>query len=158
MTTEGKIRSPAAAVSWRDDVAGSVVFTNGVFDLLHVGHVTVLEAARSEGDALVVGLNSDRSVRALGKGGNRPLVPAAERARLLAALEAVDCVVMFDEPTPLALIRALRPDVLVKGGDYAPEAIVGADVVRAAGGRVVVVPLVEGRSTTLLTERIRATS
>jgi D-beta-D-heptose 7-phosphate kinase/D-beta-D-heptose 1-phosphate adenosyltransferase len=132
-----------------------VVFTNGVFDLLHVGHVTLLEAARAEGDALVVGINTDASVRRLGKGSDRPIVPEHERARLVAALAAVDCVVLFGEDTPLALIRALRPDVLVKGADYAPEAIVGAKDVESWGGRVVRVPLVKDQSTTGLLERLR---
>lgn len=132
-----------------------MVFTNGVFDLLHVGHITLLEAARSEGDALVVGINSDASVRRLGKGSDRPVVPERDRARLVAALAAVDCVVLFAEETPLALIRALRPDVLVKGADYAPEAIVGAADVEGWGGRVVRVPLVKDLSTTGLLARLR---
>jgi len=132
-----------------------VVFTNGVFDLLHVGHVTLLEAARAEGEALVVGINSDASVQRLGKGSDRPVVPERERARLVAALAAVDCVVLFAEDTPLALIRALRPDVLVKGADYAREAIVGATDVEGWGGRVVRVPLVKDQSTTGLLERLR---
>ncbi len=132
-----------------------MVFTNGVFDLLHVGHVALLEAARREGEALVVGVNSDASVRHLQKGGDRPLVPGVERARLIAALAAVDCVVLFDEETPLALIERLRPDVLVKGADYARDAIVGADQVEGWGGRVVRVPLVEGYSTTDLIARLR---
>jgi D-beta-D-heptose 7-phosphate kinase/D-beta-D-heptose 1-phosphate adenosyltransferase len=135
-----------------------VVFTNGVFDLLHPGHVELLERARQEGDALIVGLNSDRSVKSLGKGGDRPLVAEAARARLLAGLEAVSCVVLFDEPTPLELILALEPDVLVKGADYTREAIVGAREVEARGGRVVRVPLVDGYSTTSLVERLRASS
>jgi len=133
-----------------------VVFTNGVFDLLHGGHVALLEAARAAGDALVVGVNSDASVRRLGKGPDRPLVPAGERARLLAALAAVDCVVLFEDDTPLALIERLRPDVLVKGADYAAEAIVGAAEVEGWGGRVVRVPLVEGKSTTDLVRKLRA--
>jgi len=131
------------------------VFTNGVFDLLHAGHVALLEAARAEGAALVVGVNTDASVRRLGKGSERPLVPEAERARLLAALAAVDCVVLFDEDTPLALIERLRPDVLVKGADYAREAIVGASEVEGWGGRVVRVPLVAGKSTTDLMRKLR---
>ena len=134
---------------------GRVVFTNGVFDVLHTGHVALLEAARAEGDALVVGVNSDASARRLGKGPDRPVVAEAERARLLAALAAVDCVVLFDEDTPLALIRLLRPDVLVKGADYAREAIVGAKDVEGWGGRVVQVPLVKDKSTTGLLERLR---
>jgi D-beta-D-heptose 7-phosphate kinase/D-beta-D-heptose 1-phosphate adenosyltransferase len=131
------------------------VFTNGVFDLLHTGHVALLEAARAEGAALVVGVNTDASVRRLGKGAERPLVPEGERARLLAALAAVDCVVLFDEDTPLALIDHLRPDVLVKGADYAREAIVGAAEVEGWGGRVVRVPLVAGKSTTDLVRKLR---
>jgi len=133
-----------------------VAFTNGVFDLLHGGHVALLEAARAAGDALVVGVNSDASVRRLGKGPDRPLVAEAERARLLAALAAVDCVVLFNDDTPLALIERLHPDVLVKGADYAPEAIVGAAEVEGWGGRVVRVPLVEGKSTTDLVRKLRA--
>jgi D-beta-D-heptose 7-phosphate kinase / D-beta-D-heptose 1-phosphate adenosyltransferase len=132
-----------------------VVFTNGVFDLLHTGHVALLEAARAEGDALVVGVNSDASARRLGKGPDRPVVGEAERARMLAALAAVDCVVLFDEDTPLALIQLLRPDVLAKGADYARDAIVGAKEVEGWGGRVVRVPLVKDKSTTKLLERLR---
>ncbi|HUK64129.1 MAG TPA: adenylyltransferase/cytidyltransferase family protein [Dongiaceae bacterium] len=132
------------------------MFTNGVFDLLHAGHVALLEAARSEGDALLVAVNSDASVRLLGKGGDRPLVPERERARLIAALQCVDVVVLFDEPTPLALIERLRPEVLVKGADYPQAAIVGASEVEGWGGRVVRVPIVEGRSTTDLIARLRA--
>jgi len=132
------------------------VFTNGVFDLLHTGHVALLEAARAEGDVLVVGINSDASARRLGKGADRPVVPAAERARLVAALAAVDCVVLFDDDTPLGLIRTLKPDVLVKGADYAPDAVVGAADVAGWGGRVVRVPLVKNQSTTSLLERLRS--
>ncbi len=132
-----------------------MVFTNGVFDLLHVGHVALLEAARAEGEGLIVGVNSDASVERLRKGTDRPIVRERERARLLAALACVDCVVPFDEDTPLALIEALRPDVLVKGADYARDAIVGADQVVAWGGRVVRVPLVPGYSTTELLARLR---
>ena len=115
----------------------------------------MLEAARSEGDALIVGINRDSSARRLAKGPDRPVVPEDERARVVAALAAVDCVVLFAEDTPLALIRALKPDVLVKGADYAPEAIVGAKEVEAWGGRVVRVPLVKGKSTTALFDRLR---
>jgi D-beta-D-heptose 7-phosphate kinase/D-beta-D-heptose 1-phosphate adenosyltransferase len=131
-----------------------VVFTNGCFDLLHPGHVALLEAARAEGDALVVGLNSDRSVRAL-KGPTRPVLPEVERSEALLALEAVDAVVVYDEDTPLETIQRLLPDVLVKGADWAEERIVGRVEVLAAGGRVVRVPLVKGRSTTQVLERIR---
>jgi D-beta-D-heptose 7-phosphate kinase/D-beta-D-heptose 1-phosphate adenosyltransferase len=131
------------------------VFTNGVFDVLHAGHVALLEAARATGAALVVGVNADASVRRLGKGADRPLVGEADRARVLAALTCVDCVVVFDEDTPLELIRALRPDVLVKGADYARDQIVGADDVEGWGGRVVRVPLVPGKSTTDLVRRLR---
>jgi rfaE bifunctional protein nucleotidyltransferase chain/domain len=131
-----------------------VAFTNGCFDLLHPGHLALLEAARAEGDVLVVGLNSDASVRGL-KGEGRPVFPEAERAETLLALEAVDAVVVYDEATPLETIVALRPDVLVKGADWAEDAIVGRAEVEAAGGRVVRVELVPGRSTTSLVERIR---
>jgi rfaE bifunctional protein nucleotidyltransferase chain/domain len=158
VNTAAKVRDLASAVAWRDSQAGPVVFTNGVFDLLHPGHLALLEAARAEGTALLVGVNSDASVRRLGKGTERPLVPEAARARMLAGFAAVDCVVLFDEDTPLALITALRPDVLVKGADYAREQIVGADVVEARGGRVVRVRLVPDQSTTRLVERLRASS
>ena len=133
---------------WR--AAGQrVVFTNGCFDLLHIGHITLLEKARSKGDRLIVGLNSDSSVRRV-KGAPRPLVGEQERAKILAALSAVDAVVLFHESTPLKLIEAIRPDVLVKGGDYTEENVVGAREVRAWGGRVELIPLVEGVSTTRL--------
>ena len=135
-----------------------MVFTNGVFDLLHPGHVELLEAARREGASLVVGVNSDASVRRLGKGTERPVATEAARARVLAGLAAVDCVVLFAEDTPLALIQALEPDVLVKGADYSRDRIVGADWVEARGGRVVQVPLVAGYSTSALVERSRAPS
>jgi D-glycero-beta-D-manno-heptose 1-phosphate adenylyltransferase len=131
-----------------------VVFTNGCFDLLHPGHVALLEAARALGDVLVVAINSDASVRGL-KGEGRPLVPEAERAEALGALEAVDAVVVYGEPTPREVVAALLPDVLVKGADWAEDAIVGREEVEAAGGRVERVALVPGRSTTALVERIR---
>jgi rfaE bifunctional protein nucleotidyltransferase chain/domain len=156
--TAGKIRSLPAAVAWRRAQQAPVVFTNGVFDLLHPGHVELLEAARREGGGLIVGLNSDASVRGLGKGTDRPVADEAARARVLAALAAVDCVVLFDEETPRQLIEALAPDVLVKGADYARDRIVGADWVEARGGRVVRVPLVAGFSTSALVERLRAPS
>ncbi|MGH7590006.1 MAG: D-glycero-beta-D-manno-heptose 1-phosphate adenylyltransferase [Gemmatimonadales bacterium] len=156
--TAAKIRSRADAVTWRRAQPGPVVFTNGVFDLLHPGHVALLERARAEGNALVVGVNADTSVRRLGKGVARPIVPEAARARVLAALAAVDCVVLFDEDTPLELIRALEPDVLVKGADYSRDRIVGADLVEARGGKVVRVPVVAGFSTSSIIERLRASS
>ena len=131
-----------------------LVFTNGCFDLLHRGHVEHLAQARALGDALVVGLNSDASVRRL-KGAGRPVVPGADRAAALAALRSVDAVTIFDEDTPLDLIGALLPDVLVKGGDYTPDDIVGADTVVQGGGRVVVIPYVEGYSTTEMIKRLR---
>ncbi len=140
-----------------------VVFTNGVFDLLHVGHVTYLEAARALGDVLVVGLNNDASVRRLNKGPERPVNPELARAKVLSALRCVDAVVIFGEDTPLDVISALRPDVLVKGGDYDPQVsdpsdkryMVGSDVVKAAGGDVVAIPLVSGYSTTALLEKAK---
>lgn len=133
------------------------MFTNGVFDLLHPGHVDVLVAARALGDALVVGVNDDDSVRRL-KGPTRPARSAGERAYVLAALEAVDAVVVFSEDTPLELIRIVRPDILVKGGDYTPDTIVGRDMVEAWGGSVVVIPLTPGHSTTAILERLQRDS
>lgn len=131
-----------------------VVFTNGCFDLLHPGHVRYLTEARGLGEALIVGLNSDRSVRAL-KGEGRPILDANERAEVIGALEAVDCVVVFDEDTPRDLIARLLPDVLVKGGDWPLDQIIGRKEVEAAGGKVVSLPYVEGSSTSDLIERIR---
>ena len=130
-----------------------IVFTNGVFDLLHRGHVEYLEEARALGDRLVVGVNDDESVRRL-KGPTRPIVPAVERAELLAALACVDGVAVFAEDTPERLIRAIAPDVLAKGGDWALDAIVGRELVEARGGRVVRVPLREGLGTSHLVRRI----
>jgi len=138
---------------WREE-GRRVVLTNGCFDLLHPGHVALLETARAEGDVLVVALNSDRSVRRV-KGEGRPLVPEAERAETLLALEAVDRVVVYDEPTPLEVVKALVPDVLVKGADWAEDAIVGREEVEASGGKVVRVEMVPERSTTSILERIR---
>ena len=132
----------------------SVVLTNGCFDLLHPGHVNLLERAKRLGDVLVVAVNSDRSVRGL-KGPGRPLVPERDRARLVAALECVDYVTLFDEPTPLRIITRLSPAVLVKGADWNAGAIVGADHVRRRGGRVVRLPLIAGYSTTTLIQRAR---
>lgn len=131
-----------------------VVFTNGVFDLMHPGHIQVLEEARAQGDVLVVGLNADHSVKRL-KGPSRPILPQDARARLIAALACVDRVVLFEDDTPLALIEALQPDVLVKGADYHHQAVVGAELVTARGGRVHLVQLVPDHSTTRLVERIR---
>jgi D-beta-D-heptose 7-phosphate kinase/D-beta-D-heptose 1-phosphate adenosyltransferase len=145
------------AVAWRDGLRRSgqrVAFTNGCFDILHAGHVRLLTAAREAADALVVGLNDDASVTRL-KGASRPLVPQAERAELLAALEAVDRVVLFGEDTPLETILALRPDVLVKGADWAEDAIVGAREVKGWGGCVARVQLLPGTSTSTIIERIR---
>jgi D-beta-D-heptose 7-phosphate kinase/D-beta-D-heptose 1-phosphate adenosyltransferase len=150
-----KVMSWEMLREWRAGFWGRVVFTNGVFDLLHPGHVDVLNTARREGDALVVGVNGDASVRRL-KGETRPVRTQADRVYVVASLEAVDVVTVFDEDTPLELVRALLPDVIVKGGDYTPDTIVGADEVRARGGRVVVVPLTPGQSTTSIIERLRA--
>lgn len=138
---------------WRAE-GRPVVLTNGCFDLLHPGHVALLEAARHTGEVLIVALNSDVSVRGL-KGEGRPLVPEAERAEVLLGLEPVDRVVVYQDPTPLTVIRALLPDVLVKGADWEADAIVGRAEVESAGGRVVRVPLVSGRSTSTLVDRIR---
>lgn len=135
--------------------AGRLVFTNGVFDLLHPGHVAYLEDARALGDALVVAVNSDASARRLGKGPGRPLNPAADRARVLAALACVDAVCLFGEDTPRELVAELLPDVLVKGGDYTPEGVAGREEVEGAGGSVAVLPFREGYSTTTLVERMR---
>lgn len=156
--TGGKVRPLADALSWRTRQQGPVVFTNGVFDLLHQGHVELLEAARCEGTALIVGVNSDASVRRLEKGPGRPVNEETARARVLAALSAVDCVVLFHADTPLELIQQLHPDILVKGADYSREAIVGADLVEARGGRVVRVPLVGGFSTSSIVDRLRAST
>jgi len=148
-------RPEAADFAARLRAAGKiVVFTNGVFDLLHRGHVRYLAQARRCGDVLVVGVNSDQSTRA-GKGSDRPITPEAERAEILGALASVDAVVIFDEDTPLELITALQPDVLVKGGDWAENAIVGREVVEARGGKVVRVPVEQGYSTSSILERIR---
>jgi len=146
--------SRSDAVRWREAQSGLVVFTNGVFDLLHVGHVDLLTAARGLGDRLIVGLNSDESVRRL-KGPSRPVRTEAERAYVLAALEAVDAVTVFGEDTPLELVKALHPDVLVKGGDYSLDTIVGRTEVESWGGRVHVIPLTAGHSTTRIIEALR---
>ena len=148
--------SRTEAERWRASCRGTVVFTNGVFDLLHPGHIDVLSGARAQGDHLVVGVNSDASARRLGKGPDRPVRAEVERAYVLAGLAAVDAVVLFDEDTPLELVRALTPDVIVKGGDYSPDAVVGGEDVCARGGRVVIIPLTPGQSTTSIIERLRA--
>ena len=165
MTPEGGAaggRDPASRVltwrearAWRDRVRGPVVFTNGVFDLLHPGHIDILRGARAEGAALIVGLNSDASVRRL-KGPSRPVRSEVDRAYVLAAVAMVDAVTIFGEDTPLELVRALEPDVIVKGGDYSADTIVGAREVTARGGRVVVIPLTPGQSTTSILEKLRA--
>lgn len=162
--TDGRIPDPAdrirdwsSARRWRQEQRGRVVFTNGVFDLLHPGHVDVLLGARRAGDHLVVGLNSDASVRRL-KGPERPVRNEAERAYVLAAFEMVDCVVLFEQDTPLELIRLLEPDVLVKGGDYSEDSIVGAPDVRSRGGEVVIIPLTPGQSTTSIIRKLRGHS
>ena len=130
-----------------------IVFTNGCFDILHIGHVRCLEEAKKLGDILIVAINTDRSVRSI-KGPSRPLVPEAERAEVLSALACVDYVVTFDEPDPLSLISSLKPHVLVKGGDWTPEAVVGREVVEREGGRVVIIPQVQGVSTSTIADRI----
>jgi len=146
---DAKRRRKAARVLGRP-----FVFTNGCFDLIHPGHTELLRRARSFGHYLLVGLNSDRSVRAL-KGPNRPVQGELARAQVVAALASVDYVVLFDEDTPLQLIQELLPDVLVKGGDYTPDAVVGREIVEKAGGQVQVVPLIPGFSSSQITERIR---
>lgn len=140
---------------WRKRQRGRVVFTNGVFDLLHPGHVDVIVGARACGDSLVVGVNSDASVKRL-KGPGRPVRSEGERTYVLAALEAVDAITVFEQDTPLELVRLLQPDVIVKGGDYAPDTVVGAAEVRARGGDVIIVPLTPGHSTTSTIDRLRA--
>jgi len=141
------------AVAWRSSLKGRVVFTNGVFDIIHPGHVDVLTASRALGDALIVGLNTDASVKRL-KGPHRPIRSEAERAYVLAGMEAVDCVVLFEQDTPLELVLTLRPDVIAKGGDYSEETIVGAREVRQWGGEAVVIPLTPGQSTTSIVEKL----
>lgn len=149
-----KVMSWNALRDWRADFWGRVVFTNGVFDLLHPGHVDLLQAARAAGDALVVGINSDTSVRRL-KGDSRPVRTQSDRAYVVAALEAVDAVTVFDQDTPLELVQCLLPDVIAKGGDYTEATIVGAADVRARGGDVLVISLTKGQSTTSIIERMR---
>ena len=152
------LTSRAEAADWADAQrrrGRRVVFSNGVFDLLHPGHVRYLQTARNEGDVLIVAINSDRSVRG-NKGPSRPIFPEADRAEILSSLACVDAVVVFDEPTPAGIIRASQPDVLVKGADWAADAIVGRDTVEARGGKVVRVAVEEGWSTTRIVERMKA--
>jgi rfaE bifunctional protein nucleotidyltransferase chain/domain len=149
-----KVLSLQDALAWRRSARGKVVFTNGVFDLIHPGHVDVLVGARRAGDLLVVGLNSDDSVRRL-KGPERPIRHQGERAYVLAALAMIDVVVVFGEDTPLEMIVAIRPDVVVKGGDYTEATVVGAREVRAWGGTVSIIPLTPGQSTTSIIQRLR---
>jgi D-beta-D-heptose 7-phosphate kinase/D-beta-D-heptose 1-phosphate adenosyltransferase len=157
MCVSGKLKSleeiKAIAFSARTN-GKKVAFTNGCFDLLHRGHVHVLRAARACADLLIVGINSDQSVKHI-KGPTRPVLPESDRCELLGAMEMVDFVVLFNEPDPHNLISAIRPDVLVKGGDWNTEKIIGADMVEEAGGRVVVVPYIKGFSTTEIIERIK---
>ena len=153
LTLEDALRRRAAARVLRQ----TYVFTNGCFDVIHPGHVTLLREARKLGHYLVVAINSDRSVRAL-KGEGRPLQDESARATVLAALQDVDGVVVFDEDTPLELIRALQPDVVVKGGDYTPDQVVGRAEVEREGGRVVIVPLVPGHSSSAVVQKVRQTA
>jgi D-glycero-beta-D-manno-heptose 1-phosphate adenylyltransferase len=148
------IEQTVALVSRSRNAGKRIVFTNGVFDLLHPGHLRYLQQARELGDILIVGVNSDRSVRA-NKGAGRPITPELERVEILEALRCVDAVVVFDEATPHELIAALQPDVLVKGADWAEDAIVGRDIVEARGGKVVRMQIEKGYSTTAIIDRIR---
>jgi rfaE bifunctional protein nucleotidyltransferase chain/domain len=152
---EAKIRDPGALERWLKDLPRPLVFTNGVFDLLHRGHVTYLARARAEGAGLLVALNADASARRLGKGADRPLNRLEDRLAVIAALESVNAVTWFDEDTPERLIAACRPDVLVKGGDWPVEKIVGAPGVLSRGGRVLSIAFEHERSTTELVKRIR---
>ena len=155
MDTAVKQLSRSEARAWRESQPGPVVFTNGVFDILHPGHVTLLETARALGQSLMVGLNTDASARRLGKGPDRPLNNEQDRAVMMAALGAVDLVTWFDEDTPLELIQSLRPDLIVKGGDYDMARLPETRVVEAYGGQARAIPFVDGYSTTALVSRIR---
>ena len=149
-------RSEAVAFVQRARGEGkTIVFTNGVFDVLHPGHVRYLRDARALGDVLIVGVNSDRSAKAQGKAPDRPINPESERCEVLAALAAVDAVVVFDEDTPHEIIGLIQPDILVKGADWGANAIVGRDIVEARGGKVVRIALAEGYSTTAILNRVR---
>ncbi len=141
-------------ITTHQEAGERIVFTNGCFDLLHIGHTRYLEEAKGLGDCLIVGINSDHSVRQLAKGADRPIITADQRAEVLAALTCVDYVIIFDEPDPLALIQALRPNILVKGGDWSTERIVGKDFVESYGGSVCSIPLVPDVSTTMIVTRI----
>lgn len=152
---ERKIHDPARIAAVAQTLPRPLVFTNGVFDVLHRGHVTYLAQARAQGASLIVALNSDASTRRLGKGDDRPINPLQDRAAVIASLEAVGAVTWFDDDTPLALIRAVRPDVLVKGGDWAQDAIVGAADVRGWDGNVLSIPFLHQKSTTALLNMIR---
>jgi D-glycero-beta-D-manno-heptose 1-phosphate adenylyltransferase len=155
-TFERKLTTRDALAQLRPSLTGPVVFTNGVFDILHRGHVTYLADAKALGATLIVGVNSDASVRMLGKGDDRPINNEADRMALLAALESVDWVVCFGEQTPVALIDALRPDVLVKGGDYDMDKLPESALVRGWGGRAMAIPFEHDRSTTALLKKVRA--
>jgi len=156
VTFERKIVTLEALQALRATLPGPVVFTNGVFDILHRGHVTYLAEARALGACLIVGVNSDSSVRMLGKGDDRPINQESDRMALLAALESVDWVIGFTESTPVNLIAALRPDVLVKGGDYQMDALPESTLVRSWGGRALAIPFEHARSTTALLQKVRA--
>ena len=155
MSAKLKTVGELAAIAARARRDGkTVVFTNGCFDLLHRGHIHTLRQAKSHGDLLIVALNSDRSVKAI-KGTNRPIIPELDRVELIAAMEMVDYVVVYDEPDPYSLIAVIKPNVLAKGGDWSADKIIGADIVEQNGGRVAVIPYLQGFSTTEIIERIR---
>jgi len=143
------------AAEWRNRIEGTVVFTNGVFDIVHRGHIDYLLEARKLGEVLVVGINSDASARTLNKGPGRPFNRQDDRALLVSQLKPVDITVIFDQPTPAELIEALQPDIVVKGGDYAPDKVVGKDTVENRGGKVVIIPLSAGFSTTSIANKIK---
>jgi D-beta-D-heptose 7-phosphate kinase/D-beta-D-heptose 1-phosphate adenosyltransferase len=156
LSSGDKIMTLEEALRWRNRQVGPVVFTNGVFDILHPGHVDLLEKARALGALLIVGVNDDDSARRLGKGEGRPVVRSDARMRVIAALAATDCVVSFSQPTPAQTISALRPDILVKGTDYEGQELPGHQDVVSRGGQVVLIPLISGYSSTAIVERIRA--